>query len=98
MSAENIYLIMTYEVAPENHSAFVTAFNKLIVKSLTQDDGCMWYSMTKSTETENTFKLIERWRDQASLDAHSTSPSMDPYRAEIGPLVGTAHKEILTAV
>ena len=54
--------------------------------------------MTKSTETENTFKLIERWRDQASLDAHSTSPSMDPYRAEIGPLVGTAHKEVLTAV
>ena len=92
-----IFLIITYTVAKKDQLTFQQNFSKLIEKS-EKDKGCIWYSMTQSLEIENTYKLIERWESQTDLDNHVSSPSMDPYRMMIEPLVISSKKEILYGI
>ena len=49
------------------------------------DDGCITYAMHKVKGDPTAYVLIERWADQASVDAHLKQPHM----AEIGGKLGS---------
>ncbi|MEO6512553.1 MAG: putative quinol monooxygenase [Nocardioides sp.] len=40
------------------------------------EDGCVGYDLFESGSAPGTFVTIERWRDQAALDAHLAGPAV----------------------
>lgn len=60
------------------------------------EDGCDAYEATldqpgvlgaQSPLPPDTVVIVERWRDAAALQAHSTAPHMTAYRAAVKPYV-----------
>jgi quinol monooxygenase YgiN len=47
---------------------------KELVAASHGDDGCVAYALHRAAAGGDTFVMIERWRDQAALDAHFTQP------------------------
>ena len=47
-----------------------------LVDAVRAEDGCERYAYFFPMEDEETVLLIDRWRDQAALDAHHKSPMM----------------------
>ncbi len=79
---------------PEQREVLSAALAKAAAASR-GDAGCLSYSFTVDLEDENHFVSVETWADQASLDAHFTTPHL----AELFALAGDALNgapEILT--
>lgn len=45
-----------------------------MVEATRQEEGCLSYDLFESASTPGTFVTIERWTDQAALEAHLTTP------------------------
>jgi quinol monooxygenase YgiN len=54
---------------PGQGDAYAKAFLPIAVETQ-KEPGCEQYELYRSTQNENLFTLMERWKDQASLDAH----------------------------
>jgi quinol monooxygenase YgiN len=48
------------------------------------EDGCIQYDFSRHMTDPNMLLISERWRDEAALNAHLTSPDMDGFNAAIG--------------
>jgi quinol monooxygenase YgiN len=51
------------------------------------EPGCIDYRFWVSPEDPNSIMLVEKWEDQAALDAHMTSPSLAELGAALGPAI-----------
>lgn len=40
------------------------------------EDGCLFYDFVLADAAKGTILAVERWRDQAALDAHLSTPEM----------------------
>ena len=41
-----------------------------------EEDGCLSYAFARDLDDEDRYLAVERWRDQAALDAHFGTPHM----------------------
>ncbi len=48
------------------------------------EDGCVAYDLFESGGAPGTFVTVERWRDQAALDAHLAGPAVEAAFAGAG--------------
>lgn len=60
--------VITFRVAPGKAQAFVEGFQPIVEKVRLQP-GCEQYAMFTSVDDPDTLVMLERWRDQESLDA-----------------------------
>jgi len=83
--------------------AWLSAF-RAIEPLVAAEDGCLGYEATvdalgvlsaQSLAGEDTVVIVERWRDEAALRAHSTAPHMTAYREAVQPLVAAVRIEVL---
>ena len=64
-----VRLIVTYSVKPGKAGDFAAAFAPLI-REVHKEDGCEQYELFSSRDDPDRLVLLERWTDQAKLDAH----------------------------
>jgi quinol monooxygenase YgiN len=53
------------------------------IEATNAEDGCEHYSYARHVLDPDTMIISERWRDQAALDAHFTSPHMAVFNKEL---------------
>ena len=58
-------------VSPENREKVLAAAKRLTAASLKQE-GCIAYDIFESATRPEVLMFCETWRDQASLEAHSS--------------------------
>ena len=74
---------------PEQREVLSAALAKTAAASR-GDAGCLSYSFTVDVEDENHFISVETWADQASLDAHFTTPHLVELLGLAGDLLAGA--------
>ena len=55
-----------------------------LVPPTRQEPGCLAYELSESGSAPGTFLTVERWRDQADLDAHLQTPHVQQAFAVAG--------------
>lgn len=50
-------------------------------------DGCESFSFAEALGDPGRYLIVARWRDQASMEAHYSSPAFAAYQAAITPLL-----------
>lgn len=90
-----LHVIATVTLASGQRDAWLVAFNQ-VRPAVLAEDGCDAYEATieqpgvlgaQSPLPPDTVVIVERWRDAAALQAHSTAPHMTEYRAAVKPYV-----------
>lgn len=90
-----LHVIATVTLAQGQRDAWFAAFNQ-VRPAVLAEDGCEAYEATveqpgvlgaQSPLPPDTVVIVERWRDAAALQAHSTAAHMTAYRAAVKPLV-----------
>jgi quinol monooxygenase YgiN len=70
----------TVRVPPQNVAAFRPHMAAMMAASQ-GEDGCLDYTYAEDVAEPGLIHVFERWRDQAALDAHFTTPHMAAWRA-----------------
>jgi quinol monooxygenase YgiN len=78
-----LVVIATLQGKPEHRELLSAALAKAAAASR-GDAGCLSYSFTADLEDPNRFISVETWADQASLDAHFTTPHIGELFAVAG--------------
>jgi quinol monooxygenase YgiN len=52
-----------------------------------RQDGCLLFAFAEQLGDPGHFLVVQRWRDQASLEEHYRSPGFASYQAAIGELL-----------
>jgi quinol monooxygenase YgiN len=71
-----ITLVVAMQLKPGKEAVFTRKMTEYAAYVRTHDKGCVMYMPHIDIERPNTVVLIEKWADQASLDAHSISRQM----------------------
>jgi quinol monooxygenase YgiN len=94
-----IGVIATLTVQPGKQAEFEAVFARLGAQVRADEPGNIFYQLCRSRESDETYKVLEQYRDEAALDAHRTSAH---YRAAgpllAGVLAGAPTVELLDAV
>jgi quinol monooxygenase YgiN len=61
-----------YKVHPEDRKKFIDAVIPEM-KAANQMNGCIYYAFSQDLTDENTFHLLEGWRDQEAYENHENS-------------------------
>jgi quinol monooxygenase YgiN len=86
-----IRLVVTITAAPGKGSQLAQAY-KARCTEVMQEPGCEQFEAFQSVVNPDTLTLLERWKDQAALDAHATlNTTRPPLRPELR--VGTGERE-----
>jgi len=73
------------QIDPSKRAAAEEAFAAMRVATL-KEAGCIEYQAYIDRADPGTFFMFEKWKDQAALDAHFTSPHMAQFGAALGGL------------
>ncbi len=68
-----LQVVATIPAKPEAADAIRAALKDLVAATLAED-GCLAYDLFESASAPGTFVTVERWTDQAALDAHLGMP------------------------
>ncbi len=68
-----LQVVATIPAKPEAADAIRAALKELVAATLAED-GCLAYDLFESASAPGTFVTVERWTDQAALDAHLGMP------------------------
>lgn len=68
-----VMIVVDFEVKPEHRSEFLELMRGHAQRSR-RDDGCIQFDLMLPAGDEKHVYLIEKWRDQAALDAHAKGP------------------------
>jgi len=79
-----IGIIATLTVQPGKQAEFEAVFAELAARVRADEPGNIFYQLCRSRESDETYKVLEQYRDQAAVDAHRNSAH---YRSA-GPLLG----------
>jgi quinol monooxygenase YgiN len=72
---------------PSEHLAAVRPHLDAVIEATRKEEGCEVYSYGLDVQDQGLYRVFERWRDQACLDAHFATPHMKAWqaaRAEFG--------------
>jgi quinol monooxygenase YgiN len=70
-----------FDIKPGREADFESAATEMIDAVRAKEPGAVFYSLFKS-QAEGTYVFMERWADQAALDAHMDGP---PHVAAVAP-------------
>jgi (4S)-4-hydroxy-5-phosphonooxypentane-2,3-dione isomerase len=73
MPMSQVMIVVEFEVKPEHRTQFIELMRGHARRSRS-DDGCLQFDIMLPNSDEQHVYLIEKWRDQAALDAHSKGP------------------------
>jgi quinol monooxygenase YgiN len=65
----------------------IEAFKALMVK-VADEEGTLSYTMNRDQANPNTLVIMERYKDQAALDAHSSTPYFKEFFKKSGEFIG----------
>lgn len=91
-----ISIVAKFTVQDGKESTFLELINPLIEASLAEE-GCVEYALQKHIEQANTFCLIEKWKDQAAVDIHNSTPHFTttvPKLVEIAEVTVDVYKTV----
>ena len=66
-------IVVEFEVKPEHRNQFLELMRGHAQRSR-GDDGCLQFDLMLPSDDPKRVLLVEGWRDQAALDAHSRGP------------------------
>ena len=97
-----IEVVATIHVVEGGLAEFVEKF-KANCPAVLAEDGCIDYYPTVDAETSinrqerdpNVVTVLEKWRDEAALQAHLNAPHMQTFRETAGHLIESATLKIL---
>ena len=79
----NVIVIATFQAKPGSESAVQEALQDVIAQTHAEE-GCRTYALHVSNADPAQMVIVERWDDQAALQAHFTQP----YIAALGEQAG----------
>ena len=65
---------------------FLDATKKLMVE-VAKEEGAILYTLNRNPKEPNTIIVMERYKDKAALEAHSTSPHMKAFQGQIASIM-----------
>ena len=80
-------------VAPEK-VAELRPHIQALVAATRKEDGCLLYAFAEDINDAGTIRIVERWRDWPSLEAHGKAPHMAPW-AEVAGKAGITSREVI---
>ncbi|WP_206244865.1 putative quinol monooxygenase [Novosphingobium terrae] len=91
--------VVAYLQALEGQGAAVEAVIRPCVEASRQEAGCRYYTAHTDSTRPGLFVFIERWADQAALDAHTRTEHFQALIAGVeGKLAGTPEIQTLKAL
>jgi quinol monooxygenase YgiN len=94
----DLYIIATMTATADNASELKNVLLPAVAK-FRQEDGCLAYTLLEDRKRVGRFMTYERWRDEAALKAHMSSPAMKAAEPKLkGLLVEPLTQEFLTAL
>ena len=86
-----VRLVVTITAAPGKGSELAQAYRARCADAM-QEPGCEQFEVFQSAVNPDTLVLLERWKDQAALDAHAKlNTTRPPLRPELR--VGSGERE-----
>ncbi|MEE9432729.1 MAG: putative quinol monooxygenase [Sphingorhabdus sp.] len=85
-----IGVIATLTVAEGKNADFETAFAELAAAVTANEPGNEFYAIFHSKDNPQVYKVLERYTDQAALDAHGKSDHFKASGAKLGPCMAAA--------
>lgn len=82
-----VVLMAKNRIYPEKREAFL-ALAKTLVEESRKEAGCLQYDLVADTNQENVYYFLEKYQDDAALQAHQTSShfqSIVPQFADLRP-------------
>ncbi len=80
-----IGVIATLTVAKGKNAAFEAVFVELASAVRANEPGNEFYSLTRSRSNPQVYKVLERYADQAALDAHGASDHFKAAGPKLAP-------------
>ncbi|MCB1502939.1 MAG: antibiotic biosynthesis monooxygenase [Bauldia sp.] len=68
-----------FRIAPEAVDA-LRPHMKAVIEATRREDGCILYAFAEDVIEPGTIRIVERWRDWPSLEAHGKSPHIAAWR------------------
>jgi quinol monooxygenase YgiN len=97
--AKTITLVVTIPVKPESEQAFLDTAKDFIAVVGDKEPGTLLYSVSKHPTKPHTVVWVERYRDQATADAHGETPHFRAVMESQGPRIsGDVDMQRLTQV
>jgi quinol monooxygenase YgiN len=90
----SVRLVVTFTAAPGKGGELAQAMKARCVPSR-QDAGCEQFEVFQSVDNPEKLVLIEKWQDQAALDAHAKLQAQRPALPE-GLRLGAGEREDYT--
>lgn len=59
----------------------------MFVEPARQEEGCIYYDLHQKIDDPNTFFIIDGWKNQDAVDAHSNNPHVAEVMKNLGPLL-----------
>jgi quinol monooxygenase YgiN len=84
MENEMLAIVVTLKVKPECEAAFEAVARQLAAEVNANEPGCKLYTASRSTTAPQTYVFMERYVDQAALEAHRATD----YFKELGGKMG----------
>ena len=81
-----IHVVATIPVKPEAVEDARSVLDTLVAATR-QEEGVVSYDLYESASAPSTFVMVERYRDQAALDEHMSSPHLAAAFAAATPLL-----------
>jgi quinol monooxygenase YgiN len=96
-AAEPIIVVARWQMAEERIAAVLELVATLRQSTLAEP-GCLGYDVFRSVENQGELLLLERYRDNAAIEAHRNSPHYKELVVErIIPLLTSRQVELLRA-
>lgn len=84
-----VHIMARITARPESAAAMSKLLAELVAASR-KEDGCLHYELFQRADAAHVFQTVERWRDQAAVDAHMQSAHVAAAIAQGTPHFGAA--------
>ena len=74
------------KIKPDTEKKFLEMVQPLI-KGSRAEDGCIGYGLYKNTEEENSFVMIEQWKNHEIFEKHTASAHFIKFGEDAAPLM-----------
>jgi quinol monooxygenase YgiN len=79
-----IMIVVEFDVKPDYRNQFIELMKAHAQRSRAED-GCQQFDVLLPDQDQTRVLLVEAWRDQAALDAHSKTPTLAQTRETYQP-------------
>lgn len=94
-ASEAVVVVAHWQTTPDAVDTVLACIAELAPQSIAEP-GCLGYEAFRSVEDQTSFVLIERYRDDAALEAHAGSPHyQEIVVGRVRPLLTDRRVEIL---